>query len=270
MADPNFIPRDPRVRDRIYWYKANYGTIPDVKTVRKFGRVIADQNIKPICFSEQYRMPSTAVSLEVVSSSAQDASGGTGALTYTVQGIGPGWVEQSETVDLGGITPVAIPGTWLREFRDRTTTTNQYQEIGTYSHAGDITVREAGGGQTWSVMDSTAPAKGSSEIGFYTCETGWIAFIESVFVNVDSTRVANVWFFVREAADTIASPFTSFHQVDAIGAFTGFRNITDRIPQGALTGPCDFGFLCQLTQPGTGSVDVEFKITKINTSTLGT
>lgn len=84
-------------------------------------------------------------SFEIVSSSPNDTSGGTGAQTVLVETLDSNYNVLTNIVTLNGVTPVAIPGGAVH-FR-----TNNLQVLtaGTgLVNAGNITLRVAGGGAT--------------------------------------------------------------------------------------------------------------------------
>lgn len=59
-------------------------------------------------------LPSSAITMEVVSSSVNDTSGGTGAKTVEIRGLDANWDEISESVALNGTTVVALLNSYLR------------------------------------------------------------------------------------------------------------------------------------------------------------
>lgn len=59
-------------------------------------------------------LPASAIAMEVVSSSVNDASAGTGAQIVMIHGLDSTWVEISEEVALNGTTPVALTKSYLR------------------------------------------------------------------------------------------------------------------------------------------------------------
>ena len=99
----------------------------------------------------------TAAVIEVVSSSADDDSAGTGARTIRVDGLDANWDMLSETVTLDGTTPVTTTGEFIRINAVEVTT------VGTgRTNAGDITLRDAGAGATRSYI---ATGRGRAETG---------------------------------------------------------------------------------------------------------
>jgi len=124
-----------------------------VKVVKKFGaNASIGTGLTPVCSAGVYPTPTSAVSLEFVSSSASDALNSTGAHEITVVGIAPDWTEQTVSTAAhatDGTTAVAITGTWLRIFRAYVSKSGVYASSSAASHVGTITVRVAGGGATY-------------------------------------------------------------------------------------------------------------------------
>lgn len=65
-------------------------------------------------FSGVMVYPLSALATTIESSSASDAAAGIGARTVTVEGLGAGYVEQSETVTMNGASQVTLANTYLR------------------------------------------------------------------------------------------------------------------------------------------------------------
>lgn len=61
-----------------------------------------------------FSFPTSAVAIKIVSTSVQDASGGTGVRTLRVYGIDGDWNEATEDVTMNGTTVVTLSGTYRR------------------------------------------------------------------------------------------------------------------------------------------------------------
>lgn len=66
------------------------------------------------CTATKYTWPSTALAMTIVSDDGNDNSAGTGARTVMVNGLDSNWDEITTAVSLTGLTPAAIPGTFIR------------------------------------------------------------------------------------------------------------------------------------------------------------
>ena len=86
-------------------------------------------------------MPFTAAQVEVVSTSANDTSGGTGIQQVMIDGLDATGARQTETVTLNGVTAVTTTGSW--------TFINMVhaESVGSGGQAaGDISIQSVGGG----------------------------------------------------------------------------------------------------------------------------
>lgn len=88
-----------------------------------------------------------ATSLEVLSSSANDTSAGTGARTIAITFLNASYVQSTQTITLNGTTPVAIPSTHFRINDAVVATAGSGQ-----TNAGTITIRDAGAGTTRAII----------------------------------------------------------------------------------------------------------------------
>ena len=60
----------------------------------------------------EYPYPTSAQTLEVLSSSASDSAAGAGARLIFIQGLDANWAKQIAVVATNGVTPVTASGTW--------------------------------------------------------------------------------------------------------------------------------------------------------------
>ncbi|MBL4651269.1 MAG: hypothetical protein JKY53_00180 [Flavobacteriales bacterium] len=107
-----------------------------------------------------YAFPTTAQTLEILSSSANDAAGGTGMRTVDFVSLDANKLLQITRVTLNGTTPVILSGTHLRK----------HLLVGVDSGSigrndGDITLRISVAGATWNVIKA---GKGVSHDGHFT------------------------------------------------------------------------------------------------------
>ena len=130
-------------KTRKFLLEVNKGNVPRHELIHKFGANDAvGTTYEPITGSGLYQTPTGLVSLEVVSSSANDAAAGTGARTVTIYGINDtngSWTEDTETVTMNGTTAVALTKQWRRVYRVRVTTSGTYGSATASSHNSTIT-----------------------------------------------------------------------------------------------------------------------------------
>ena len=129
--------------------------------------------------------PENPISLEVLSSSGNDTELGSGATHITIRGFDANNAAVNTEVALDGITPVAIPGTWLRVPRTRMKAGGYYAR-----NAGTLTVRVAGGGNN---VLQVAAGRGSSQEGWWHVEAGWTCFLYGAFMTIDTGKTATIY-----------------------------------------------------------------------------
>lgn len=236
------------------------GKVPKHSLVNKFGAGNLTTTLLPVSQDSEYPTPTTAVSLEFVSSSANDTSAGTGAREVTVVGLNSAWTEVTQTVVTNGTTPVALTTPLLRLYRWYVSQSGTYATETAGSHAGTLTLRVAGAGATWSTFVITPFPIGQSQIGIYTIPIGYTAYLLAKNIFVDSTKTADIYFFQRPNAHDVTAPFTGTMRLfeREVGVTGGFELITPA-PKGPFVGPCDVGFMGKVSA-GTGECSVEFQL----------
>ena len=91
------------------------GDFTDYSNVNKFGinSTVGSGGFESIWEgSSLYPWPTDVQTLSVVSASANDASGGTGARTVEIQGLDTNWDVVTETITMNGVTPVVTTQTF--------------------------------------------------------------------------------------------------------------------------------------------------------------
>lgn len=146
-----------------FYFEVASGNIEGYSSVNKFGH-----NPTSTTGGEDVWMgggtyafyPTTAQSMEIVSSSGLDDSAGIGARQVMVFGLDENWAEISETVSLSGTTPVNLQEDYIRMYRAIVL------EVGTTeSNVGDIEVRVQGGGTVGALIGA---GDGQTQQAIYT------------------------------------------------------------------------------------------------------
>lgn len=146
--------------------------------------------------------PTTApVSMEVVSSSADDTAAGVGARTVVIGYLDAAYAAQSVTLTLNGTTPVALPVPVMR------VNTLRVASSGTFggNNAGDISVRLAGGlGATFAYLRI---GNGLARSSLYTVPAGQTFDIYSMVLAVNRADTQDRWgtfaLCIQNAAGTL-------------------------------------------------------------------
>ena len=243
-----------------YYTDVVLGKVPGASIVTVEGTGTVGTTYVPVSTALVYPTPTAAVSLEVVSSSASDTSAGVGARTVTITGLNASWAEISQTVSMNGVTAVSIPTAMLRVYKVVVATSGTYASATGGSHVGNITVRVAGGGATWATIDiSTGFAEGRSAIGVYTIPLGSTGYLLSKVMSIETSKTADLRFFYRSAANTVAAPFSPMSQIEREGVVAGESIHTFVAPIGPFVGPCDIGFMAKVSV-GTALCEVEYQL----------
>ena len=245
---------------RDFLIEVQKGDVPGHSIVHKFGESTVGTTLQPVTESGFYRTPTVATALEFVSDDVNDTAAGSGAREITVIGLNSSWVEVTQTFATNGTTPVALVTDLIRLYRWYVSSSGTYADQSNGSHAGTLTIREAGAGQVWTTIDTTPLAKGQSQIGVYTIPVGKTGYIVSEHAVVDSNKDIDILAFRRDNADDVTVPYSGVMRM--LNQFIGVAGdipLVPRSPMSGLVGPCDVGFMAKV-DTGTGAVSVDFEI----------
>lgn len=142
-----------------------------------------------------YPYLTAATALEIVSASASDAAAGTGARTVQINGLDANYVEVTQTVTLNGTTAVAIPTPLFRVNSALVMSAGSGQV-----NAGQIIVRDSGGGTTRAIMPAGV---GITRKAIFTVPAGFTLLVTSQFFDIN--RVTGVGRFATFANYTRSS-----------------------------------------------------------------
>ena len=239
------------------------GGAPSYSLVHKFGENNAvGTGIVPVCNGGFYRTPGTAASLEVVSSSTNDGSAGTGGQQLTLIGLDNDFVEITQTVEMSGTAPASLGTALRRLYRMYVSRSGVYASQSQASHEGDITVRESGGGDTWATIPTlqTGFGAGQSLIGAYTVPAGKSAYILSATLSVDTNKTSTLYFFQRSNSDDTTSPYSGVLRTQNLyTGVTGIQELVHSTPE-KFAEKTDIGFLAKAASASDVSVEFELLI----------
>ena len=129
-------------------------------------------------FGGLYPFQSTAQTLEVLSSSVNDTSVGTGARTVLISGLDANYNTITEVKTLNGVTPVTTTNQFLRVNIFTTTSSGS-----TGYNEGNITLRVAGGGNVQNYIEL---GYGFGRTAVYTVPAGFTFFMTSAVFSVNT------------------------------------------------------------------------------------
>ena len=165
--------------------------------------------------SNAYPWPTAAATLSVVSASANDASGGTGARTVEIQGLDSSWNLLTETITMNGLTPVVTTGSFLRVFRARVVTAGSLK-----SNAAQITM--SSGGTTLAYITYDTIGMGQTLMAVYTIPNGKTGYIINLNVSSSKDSEHRFRFMTRDNAVTDAA-WNVKEYMSARGGFSSWR-----------------------------------------------
>lgn len=198
------------------------GKINGVKKVNLKGRNSAITTSYETAWSgsSAYAQLTTAVALEVLSASANDAAAGTGARTISIDLIDGNYAASTVTVTLNGVTPVAIAGTFVAINGARVVTAGS--GLGA---AGTITIRTVSGSTTKAQITATTGLGNNESSEFtYTTPASTISILKSISYSATGvTGDLTTVLFLRDSAGlfkVVAGSKSSLY----VTAFNGAMN----------------------------------------------
>ena len=131
--------------------------------------------------------PQAPVSMEVISDSANDTLAGSGARSVTVGYLDAGYKAKTVTLNMAGLTPVALPETAIRVNSVIVATSGTFGG----NNAGNISVRFAGGlGATYSYMQIGI---GIAKTSLFTVPDLLLFDVLSIILSINRTDTADRW-----------------------------------------------------------------------------
>lgn len=150
-----------------------------------------------------------ATSLEAVSTSVQDSPTGTGIGAISLTLLDTNYVASIVPVTLNGTTAVPISGTWFRINGGLTTTKGSGASATRATNAGDIIIRDSGGGTVRAVIPT---GKGITRQAVFTVEAGYTLQILSHYIGFNrgtgggTTRYMTISNFIQNSLGVSRSP----------------------------------------------------------------
>ena len=210
----------PSSADIDFFLAVAKGDFTGYTNVSKFG---SNPNIKSSGFetiwdgSNLYPWPTAADTLDVVSGSANDASGGTGARTVEIQGLDSSWNLLTETVTMNGTTTVTTSGNFLRVFRARVVTAGSSE-----TNEGTITMNHTTSGDLLAQISFDTIGQGQTLMALYTIPAGKTGYI--INVNFSSAKDSEHTFRLMTRDNTVTdAAWNAKEYASARGGFNDWR-----------------------------------------------
>lgn len=256
------------ISNKEYLIEVSRGNVSGASIVQKFGsNEGVSTSWEVVSSNGLYEMPTTAQSLEFVSSSAADALNGVGAHELTIIGLNASWEEQTvvmATHATDGTTAVAITGTWTRVYRAYVSSSGTYATATSGSHVGTIDIQGSGGGTVYAQIGliSTFPA-GQTAISAYTIPSGKTGYFLGKTISPEANKPTSVNLFIRENADDVTTSFGAMRIIELVYGLEAPFVHSSVAPLAKLPAKTDLGFLAKVAT-GTGQISIDFEILLID------
>jgi hypothetical protein len=161
-----------------------------------------------------YTWLQSAVTIEAVSTSADDTAEGSGARSIVVHGLDENWDPVDVTLTMNGTSATtASTETLIRLNYAEVVDTGTYaSDTVTGTQAGDITIRTSGGGATHLVIPSAAGGFtwkfGRSAAARYSVPRGKMAFLKDAELSNTASKPCDVVLWSRKGGNVITPPYT--------------------------------------------------------------
>ena len=149
--------------------------------------------------SNAYPWMSSADYLQVLSSSANDTSAGTGARTVEIEGLDSSWNLLTETISMNGTTAGTTTNQFLRIFRARVVTGGT-----SLRNEGDITIRDQSTSTTRALITNGPTSSfGQTLMAVYTIPAGKTGYV--VNINFSSAKDLEQEYRLMARDNTVAN-----------------------------------------------------------------
>lgn len=203
------------------FYEVARGNVTGASFVSKFGRnedVDVTEEIIAFNGGSVTPFPTSAGTIEAISSSTDDAAAGTGARKIIVQGLDENWLEVEEELTMNGTSAsTASTNQFIRVNRVYVSEAGSYSSIAG-SNVGNISVRFSSAGSVFVVV---AAGSGQSESSVYSVAADKHCYLKYFRLNVASTKTATIKFYKRENADDVTVPVSSPRLLRGFGGVAG-------------------------------------------------
>jgi hypothetical protein len=156
-----------------------------------------------------YTFPKNAQKIRVISSSAQDGPGGTGARSVVVQGLDENFDQIEEEIITNGTSLSSLTSQkFFRVNRAWVNNCGEYSSSTTGGNAGVISIQRQNGDVQAIISFLGGMGLGQTGVARFSVPKGKQVLIYGVNVSVDSAQSAEVVLFQRQNFDDVDEPFT--------------------------------------------------------------
>ncbi len=248
-----------------FYLELSKGNIAGHTLLHKFGHSDAiSTTMVPVTSGNVYQTPTTAQSLELVSTAVADNQAGIGARSITIIGLNANWDEQTVVANMhatDGTIAQAVTGTWMRVYRAYVTDTGSYGTSTVGSHQGVIDLQGTGAGVLWARLDTHGGFPlGQSQIAAGTVPKGKTAYIGNLTTETDSSKAIDILGFQRLNANVISAPFGAMRGWSTFTGITDSQDLSPKTWHGPFPEYTDVGFMAVRSSAGTSSVSIDFEV----------
>lgn len=238
-----------------YYYDLAAGKLPGQSLVHKFGTNQALSTTPEDLWEAGGTLTylTAAVALEVLSTDSNDTAAGSGAQEVVVYGLDASFNEISEVVVTNGTSAsTATTQLFIRVYRVTVSKTGSYGG----SNDGALTIRVSGGGLPQAYIDVS---KGQTQGAHYTIPRGHKGYILAMHTSVSTTKVVKFWIYIRERADVVSAPFSSWRVLFEGNGFEGSNPLPSKAPL-YVPEKTDIKVVGQVTAGSTSEASFDYQI----------
>lgn len=235
--DSRFDPED-------YYVSVARGRYPNTSLLTSFGyspNTASVTNVNVWELATAWSILTTASTMEILSSSANDTAAGTGARTVLVMGLDANFNQIQEVVIMNGTSVVPLVNTYI--------VVNSVLQLtvgSNHANVGNITVRITSAG---AIQGYILAGAGISRMGRFTCPDGYICLFKNIFI------------LVNKAGSTTASADLNVYLIQPDGSiYQGLPETVNNATPSIITLPTGFNIGPKQT--------IAFTITSVSTTGL--
>ena len=238
--------------------REGYGN--DSFVVKKFGFADVGTSYTPLCRGGVYRtpQPAAAVALRIKAGDTNDTAEGSGAQAVTLEGLDQDGYLVRETLATAGTSASSYSNTtFLRLFRAWVSASGTYATQSAGSHAANVVIQSSS--EDWATIEFTGFPRSQTEIGVYTVPKNYVAYITSIHLYVDSSKVCDMLLFQRQGITDTAAPYSAMRIVMEKVGVTASTDYEPSHPYGPFPGLTDIGFMGKVSA-NTAGISVSFDV----------
>ena len=236
------------------------------RTIHKFGRNPSVGTSFELCsIGGLYPMPqpASATTLRIKAGNTNDTAAGTGAREVTFEGLDSAGKPLRASLATAGLSASSATSvSFMRLYRAWVSACGAYEDgTGNGGQAADITIENGAGGTDWLTISATDRARGQSECGCYTIPYGYVGYIVSLYVGVESNKTADLVLFQRKSILDAAAPYEAPRMVIEFPAVANASDLKPETPLGPFSACTDLITMTKAATSASVTFDMEIVLT---------